>query len=652
MIMKNPAARRQTGLFGLLCLLCCFTLPAKAQPLSAELASRKPEFINVQLSPDGSAIAYRRIAENDLMSLEVLDLVTGEKMGVAGTENSDVGNYAWLDERRLGMVLTEDKMYGLGMFVYDRETGRLARINDGVGAFVSVPRDRKNRVFARKGGDANVLIELSTVVDMNNRNFSSNMSSVRNQFTAVPEGIVLAYIPNVAGEPVLAQTYDDQDVMRLFRLDRKEETWSKVPLDPEETPILAVAEDDITAWVSRRTDDGGSSVFRYDLLTHQWGEEVYHDPDYDLEEASLVLSEDGQKLEGIQYIKVRSYSEWFDEALAAAHARIAAALEGYDVVLTDRSKDRKKAIFAARSSTEPGQFFLADLKTGGIQHVAASAPWLEGVPLSPTSSFAFKARDGLRLQAYLTLPATSNATKPYPLMVLGHGGPWARDYWRYDGEVQFLASRGFAVLQPNYRGSTGFSFAISEADRFDYRKMHEDVTDAVNSLVKAGIADPKRLGIMGASFGGFLAVAGAAWEPDLYKVAITNVGVFDWEMRMTDQKGRSDFAYRWQRKHLGNDKEAIARYSPINYAENIRIPIFIAHGQDDPNVDISQSVRLERALKSRNVPHETYYEKKSGHGFAAAEAQRAYLERVDQFLKTYFFSGTPNVEIGVSEVVK
>jgi dipeptidyl aminopeptidase/acylaminoacyl peptidase len=647
MFMKDVKSNIGTGLKRVLALGLALAFwgggGLQAEPLSPEMASRKPEFINVQLSPDGSAIAYRRIGENDVMSLEVLDLTTGEKKGVSGTDNSEVGGYVWIDDRRLGMVLTKDKMYGLGMFVYDRKTGRLARANDGVAAFVSVPRESNNRVYARKGGEAGVLIEVSTLVDMNNRRITSNMSSVRNQFPPVPEGIVLSYHANVAGEPVLAESYSD-DVMLLFRLDRESESWSKIPLDPEATPVLAVAEDDVTAWISRRTRDGGSSIFRYDLLSHEWGEEVYHDPEYDLALAGLVLSRDGQQLEGVQYTKVRTHNEWFDKTLEETHARIAAALEGYDVVLTDRSRDRKKAIFTAASSTEPGQYFLADLENGAIQHVAAAAPWLEGVPLSPTASFTYEARDGLKLQAYLTLPATSNATKPYPLMVLGHGGPWARDRWRYDGEVQFLASRGFAVMQPNYRGSTGFSAAVSLDDRFDYRKMHEDVTDGVNALVKSGIADPNRLGIMGASFGGYLAVAGAAWEPDLYKVAITNVGVFDWEMRMTDQRSRSSFAYRWQRKHLGNDKEAIARFSPIHYTDAIKIPIFIAHGQDDPNVDISQSVRLERALKSRGVPHETYYEKDSGHGFAEAEAQRRYLERLDGFLAKYFFTGSGSAE--------
>ena len=268
------------------------------------------------------------------------------------------------------------------------------------------------------------------------------------------------------------------------------------------------------------------------------------------------------------------------------------------------------------------------------------------------ASFNFTARDGLEMQAYLTLPTNEGAQRPYPLMVLGHGGPWARDTWGFSGEVQFLASRGIAVLQPNYRGSTGFDYDITIKDRFDFRKMHDDVTDAVQTLVRGGIADPEMLGVMGASFGGYLAIAGAAWEPDLYRVAITNVGVFDWDMLIADSRRESYIMHDWIVKNVGSDPAAVERFSPMNQVDDIKIPIFIAHGRQDIRVDISQSIRLERALKSRGIPHETYYEGDSAHGFASAEAQQAYLEELDGFLNRHFFGGTPTVMVEPSEVVE
>ncbi len=634
-------------LFGVLFIASLLGL--RAEPLSPELASRKPEFINVQLSPDGSKLAYLRINEKDLMSLEILDLTTSEKKGVAGTENYDVGGYSWIDDRRLSVVLSEDKIKSVGVYVYDLKSGRLAEIRnreESPVSLVSTPRDRPSRIVFQTFGENAVMVELSSTIDLkNNRSFGSSMDSVKRTYPAPPDGRIQGYSANIAGEPALAAVFLNEE-SRVYVFNENDSTWSLVPLDQEKAPVLAVSADNQLAWIVQRTPDGGSALYRYDLLDSKVLEEVYHDPNYSMGSARLFLSPDGKRLQGIQYSRVRAHSKWFDSGLETAHGRLAEALQGYDILLVDRSRDQQKAVFIAKSSTEPAQYFLVDIKSGGIQHLAAAAPWLEGVPLSPTMSFNYKARDGLGLQAYLTLPTHEGAKKPYPLVVLGHGGPWARDTWNYDGEVQFLASRGFAVVQPNYRGSTGFSTAISIDDRFDFRKMHDDVTDAVKALINNGLADPAKVGIMGASFGGYLAIAGAAWEPDLYAFAITNVGVFDWDMLIADSRRESYIMHHWLMKNVGNDPAAVERFSPLNSVDNIQCPVFIAHGRQDFRVDISQSIRLERALKARDVPFMTYYEADSAHGFAAAEAQAAYLQKVDEFLQQYFFKGRPIVEVG------
>jgi dipeptidyl aminopeptidase/acylaminoacyl peptidase len=635
-IAISPAARFSLFTAILLTLLPTFST---AEPLAAELLARKPEFTSVQISPEGESVAYLRINDEDLMSLEVMSLSTGQKQGVAGTENFDVGGFAWIDETQLAVILTKDKLYAVGIYVYDRESGRLAAITElGQGtraSIVSVPENRENRLIASTMGENGVLLELATNVDLKNSRFGSNVDPIRRSY-APPRGRIQGYTPDVTGEPVMSIVYDD-GASRGHVLDRETETWTELPLDLEETPMLAIAADQRQAWIARRTENGGTALHTYDLVDHTFGPEVYADPDYDLGTAQLILSQDGSELLGLSYNKVRRHTVWFDDELKATHEKLTAALTGYDVALSSRSRDGNRLLFRAFSSTEPGQYFLADLEASTIQHLAAASPWLEGIPLSPMASFDFTARDGLKLQAYLTLPTTEGATRPYPLMVVGHGGPWARDTWNFSGEVQFLASRGFAVLQPNYRGSTGFNYDITIKDRFDFRKMHDDVTDAVNALVRGGIADPEKLGIMGASFGGYLAIAGAAWEPDLYKVAITNVGVFDWDMLIADSRRESYIRYDWMVKNVGNDPEAVERFSPMNQVDDIKIPIFIAHGRQDIRVDISQSIRLERALKSRGVPHETYYEGDSAHGFASADAQAAYLAELEAFLDKHFF---------------
>lgn len=651
-IISFLSQKNRTGLTRCLLLMGLFALApvaVQAEPLAADVLAKKPEFTSMQISPDGASVAYMRINDEDLISLEILDLKTNTKQGVSGTKNFDVGGFSWLDDRRLAVTLSKDKLYGVGLYIYDRKTGRLGALKEGGIGIVGVPQNRKNRLIVRTGGDESVILEYSTLSDSKNAGFGSNHDPVRRSYPPLPKGRLRGYFTDVVGEPALGVVYLEAKE-RAFLLNQKEETWRLLDMDLEETPLLAIAEDRQLAWICRYTDDGGSAIHTYDLIDQTFGPSVYEDPNYDLSGASLVLSEDGRELQGISYMQVRAHSVWFDKKLQAAFDRLSQALEGFDIRLVDRSRDQNKAIFIAVSSTEPGQFFLADLESGGIQHVAASAPWLAGVALNPAASFNFEARDGLELQAYLTMPATAGGKKPYPLMVLGHGGPWARDVWRFDPEVQFLASRGYAVLQVNYRGSTGFNRKISNDDRFEFRKMHDDVTDGVKTLIRGGIVDEDRVGIMGASFGGYLAIAGAAWEPDLYRCAITNVGVFDWDMLISDSRRESYTSYYWLLNNFGNDAQKVADFSPLNQVDDIKIPIFIAHGRQDIRVDISQSINLERALKARDIPYETYYEGDSAHGFAAAEAQTAYLNELDQFLARYFPTGRAVVNVGEAKV--
>jgi dipeptidyl aminopeptidase/acylaminoacyl peptidase len=646
---RGPLLR---ALIGLALLLPFF---ATAEPMTPAMAARKSQLSGFRLSPSGNHVAYTRVSDDDLMSLMVFDMAKGEQRGVAGTKAYEVGSYRWVNDRELVLTLAEDKIRTVGIYVYDVKKGRLSELlefkTSNTGSIImGVPRHRDNRVITYTPGEDGVIQEVTTKFNKKNRSFASNKSPLKRTYSP-PEGRIRGYSADVHGEPAIGMVFEE-GIERAYILNAKDESWTKIPLDMRDTPIMRVAADHQKAWIVKRTEDGGSALHTYDLVDMEWGPAVYSDPKYDLSSAIIYLDEDGQELQGVSYFKVRRESFWFDEKLQATYDRLAQALPQHDIVLASRTHDRTKALYVAVSSTDPGQYFHVDYTTDEIKHVSSAAPWLEGQPLSPVASFNFKARDGLEMQAYLTLPTDPNAKKPYPLMVLGHGGPWARDQWRYDGEVQFLASRGIAVLQPNYRGSTGFSYDISEKDKFDFRKMHNDVTDAVQKLVRGGYVNPDRIGIMGASFGGYLAIAGAAWEPDLYRVAITNVGVFDWELLMSDSRRESLLMQEWFKSNVGSDPEKLKAFSPIHSADNIRCPIFIAHGRQDIRVDISQSVRLERKLKSRRIPHETYYEGDSAHGFSAAEAQTEYLTAVDGFLQEHFLDGVPRVEVGDSEVVE
>jgi len=257
--------------------------------------------------------------------------------------------------------------------------------------------------------------------------------------------------------------------------------------------------------------------------------------------------------------------------------------------------------------------------------------------MRPMTPIKFKTRDGHQLDAYLTLPAGASKANPPPLVVLPHGGPWVRDDWGFDREVQFLASRGYAVLQPNYRGSTGYDWMFPEQDEWDFRKMHDDVTDATKAIMASGLIDRDRVAIMGGSFGGYLAISGVVNEPSLYRCAVTIAGVFDWAQQIKDKKyNRYDSPVFDRMVHkLGDPNKEIEKFdsiSPGRHADRIRVPVFVSGGKDDQTVEIEQSRALISSLEKYHVPHETYIVSEEGHGMRHLDKQVELYTRIEAFL--------------------
>jgi dipeptidyl aminopeptidase/acylaminoacyl peptidase len=250
----------------------------------------------------------------------------------------------------------------------------------------------------------------------------------------------------------------------------------------------------------------------------------------------------------------------------------------------------------------------------------------------------YLARDGLPIEGFLTMPKGSSTEKPPPLVVLAHGGPWVRDVWEFNSWVQFLASRGYAVFQPNYRGSAGYDWRFPESDAWDFIKMHHDVTDGVGFLVRSRLVDPNRIAIMGGSFGGYLAICGAAYEGSLYRCAISLSGIFDWE-RVIKESRVNLLADNPQmdilRRHLGDPSDNATKFneiSPLRHIDQVKIPVFVYHGYDDDVANISESQRLVSALKEHGVPHEVHFLEDEGHGLSRPGDATEIFTDIEAFL--------------------
>jgi dipeptidyl aminopeptidase/acylaminoacyl peptidase len=313
------------------------------------------------------------------------------------------------------------------------------------------------------------------------------------------------------------------------------------------------------------------------------------------------------------------------------------------VTLTSVSNDERRAIFLVSSSDDPGTYFLFDSEKNTFEELAKLMPWLERPKLGRAKPITLKARDGLELHGYLTLPA-AGPQRGLPLVLMPHGGPRGRDFGTFDPLVQLMASRGYGVLQVNFRGSVGYGLAFDKAGWREWGgKMQDDLTDAVRWSVSQGIADPSRICVFGASYGGYAAMMGLAATPELFRCGVDYVGVTDINLLLRTIPRAWETARAELNLQIGDpkaDKDLLAARSPVNLAQNIRVPVLMAYGKRDPRVVFQHATRFEDALQRAKVPYELIVKTNEGHGYAKFENQVEFGTRLVEFLGKYIGPAT------------
>lgn len=315
---------------------------------------------------------------------------------------------------------------------------------------------------------------------------------------------------------------------------------------------------------------------------------------------------------------------------------------GEDVRITSSTLDGSKVVFEVRGDRNPSQFFLFDREARKASFLFASRPWIKPDQMAAVEPIALKARDGLALHGYLTRPPGKETAKNLPLVVFVHGGPYGiRDTWTFDPYVQMLASRGYAVLQVNFRGSGGYGEGFVKAGYKEWGgRMQDDVTDATRWAVEQGIADPKRMCIFGGSYGGYAAIEGAAKEPDLYRCAIGYVGVYD--LRLMHRRGdipQSDAGVNYLKLVLGDDDDQLWALSPAAKADRIRAKVMLVVGGQDTRVPPVQGEAMRAALEKAHVGYEWVYERTEGHGFYEEGHVEALFAKIAAFLDASIGAG-------------
>ncbi|WP_404335451.1 alpha/beta hydrolase family protein [Sphingomonas sp. MMS12-HWE2-04] len=376
---------------------------------------------------------------------------------------------------------------------------------------------------------------------------------------------------------------------------------------------------------------GRIGLFRYDFAKGRLGALVYENPQVDVD--SFETGEDGRLL-AVSYSGDRDQTLWFDPALAARQRVIDAAIPGRVNRILSSSADERRLLIWSGAATDPGAFYL--YSDGRASLLAPINAALAGAHLSEMTAIRYRARDGLMLSGYLTLPVGRDPRK-LPLIVMPHGGPFARDDWGYDPWVQYLAGKGYAVLQPNFRGSTGFGRDfVEKGDGAWGRGMQDDVDDGVAWLAQQGIADAGRVCIMGASFGGYAAMWAAVRDPDKYRCAIAFAGISDVGAQLDyDHKTFEEKPFRAWRRRIQGKAPSLDALSPIKFVDRMTVPILIGHGTDDDTVPPDQSIRLHDALTRLGRDHGYVAYPGAGHSLDTPEDNEDFLQRVGRFLDAH-----------------
>lgn len=621
------------GMFAALALAGAAGVAPSAAPVSTETMLRRPQYEQVRISPDGSALAIAYHDEGgtrvSIMRRSDGSLIKQIDPGSGG----EVSALVWLGARRL-------------IIAANRSVGRYGSPIVAPALYM-VDLDQKhpktlpaNFIGTIEGDDSHLLVGECNQFDEHGnclyevrRVDTTHLSGDGESVTALPlaDALVMA---DHAGSVRFAWGWDDTGRSRLF-VHPQDGHWNKLN-DSQDNHLdvvpLGISRDNRTAFLQSEQPDGPDIIESYDFASGQ-RQKLLGDPVSD--PLGIIRSLDGREPIGAWFGPGRPSAQYWNPASEDAkwHRALAGAFPDSNASIVSATADGSVLVIRTWSDRDDGSFYLLDRATGKVQLLFHTRPWLDPVGLVPVQPFSIAARDGLPLHGYVAMPAGRPAHAP--MVVIVHGGPYLiRDTWGFDEETQLLAAHGYAVLHVNFRGSGGFGRAFVERG---YRQwgaaMQDDVTDATRWAVETGLADPQRICIYGASYGGYAALMGAAREPALYRCAIGLAGVYDLgRMYRWGDIHRSDYGMHYLRLVLGEDKTVLASRSPSALAARIHVPVLLAHGELDGRVPVKHAQEMRKALKKSGQPVEYVTYDWEGHGLAKPEDRLDFYTRLLRFL--------------------
>ncbi|KOY82192.1 S9 family peptidase [Lysinibacillus macroides] len=597
--------------------------------ISVEDFMKNPGNFGYELSPDGNYITFSSAWENRFNVFVKKMNDDSEPVRVSNSTDRDIAGFFWKDDT---LLYLKDNGGDENYHIYST-TFNGAKEQD----LTPYPNVTVGILSGLQGVKDEILImmnkEDATVFDV----YKLNVKTGETTHVTKNPGNIADWLADRNGEVRVAVASDGVEGTILYRDSEQDEFKPFIEIEAgDDVMPLAFSKDNQYIYATSNKGRDKVEVVKYDLE----GNEQVIMSNEEVDVAGVLYSAEQDKVLYGAYITDKPHYQFFDENFEQLFRKIQDKLGVHESELgiNDYNKEMTKFIVSISSDTVYGKYYYYDSTTDELTELATLSPWLNPEELAEMHPISYKSRDGLIINGYLTLPKNKEA-KNLPLIVNPHGGPWARDMWGFNPEVQLLANRGYAVLQVNFRSSTGYGKEFLQAGNKQWGlKIQDDITDGVEWAIDQGIADPERIGIYGASFGGYATLAGITYTPDLYAAAVDYVGVSNiftlldtippyWETM------RNMFYERVG--HPEEDKELLTAVSPVFHADQIKTPLFVAQGANDPRVNKAESDQIVEALRARGVDVEYMLKDNEGHGFANEENRIEFYNAMIKFLDTH-----------------
>lgn len=645
-------------------LLCAFIVITGAARAQADPAvyGALPSIDEADISPDGKTLALLETVNGlTIVGIYPLDGGTSRPVSLGKLKARGI---QWAGNEYLLLLVSDTDRIETSAGMRNYEVWRYVSISrdgedikymfSGGGIFSAtttpgdllhtLPDDPEHALIAHLNDTQRNTVRMSNIQN-NDENYRRGWSVYKvNLRTGRQEKIVTGteetadFIVDRNGEAVLRIDYDEGAEKRLVRRiegRRKVTTIAEFDEPVGATPeygFATLSDDGKMLYAFGYHGKNTRGVYGLNLETGEIDTTVFHTPEYDVDR--LLLNPATASVIGAAYTKHFPERVYFDKEFEALQSALVNALKPDSLSVTSMSQDRKTAVVRANFSDQPSKYYLFDKSAGELSLLGSTYPAVESAPKLKRAPYDYTASDGVRIPGYLTMPPGGG--RNLPLIVLPHGGPEARDTQAFDWWAAFYAQRGYAVYQPNFRGSNGYGYQFRSSGYGEWgRKMQSDITEGVQKLIAEGVVDGNRMCIVGASYGGYAALAGATLTPNLYKCAVSVNGVADLVSMLGAEAEQSEYSVAYWEQRIGSrfrDRSEIEAVSPVHQVGRITRPVMIIHGTADTVVPYAQAERMWRALQDAGKTFEFVEMKDEDHWLSTGEMRTEMLRRSIEFI--------------------